>query len=69
MTKYEENDEKSKFVNDTIYQLSRGYMCYIYSEKILNEVLEKANFKIDYTNINNEYYVVNARDKKKRALY
>lgn len=68
MAKTEEYNEATRFLNDTLYQLKNGYICYIYSKEMLEEVLKLSKCELEYEDVGG-YYVVYAKDKERKNIY
>lgn len=68
MARFEEYNEATRFLNDTLYQLKNGYICYVYSKEMLEEIIKLSKYELEYEDLG-EYYAVYAKDKERKNIY
>lgn len=67
MRKNTEYDERMRFLCDTLFQLKKGYICYVYGRDNLKDILSMATFEIEYKEFE-DYFVLNAKNVKRRHI-
>jgi hypothetical protein len=59
---------RNQFLRDTVRQLNNGYECYVYSKQALEEILPYLKVEVDCVEVD-DYYVVKAKNKKRKNIY